>query len=506
VYANGLWFNSAQPQRHTRGLVCTLSSSIMSQSEPYVIAERSLKYLTERMSSPDPGRCVVDLLGAFSILSWNISGVDYLRNQPGYERQRDTALSIAAHWLSIRRTRAQVNKILTMTCQCSPALAAHKIHRIGAMLLSQPAAGPLLINVCTNELIRMNTPPRKLRHYKLHELASRKVWPHSTQQLLPHGPQSTALGYLDWLAGDEIMSTGKIVLAFASVLQYTWPVAFPAMVKGRVLIDHFVNLAARWKDISNINTFATLVPVGTSCNEFATHVAGMLVRIMVVMQQLCRDCSDPAAIIHFLQDRHEHVLTACNQILTMTAEVNKRVSTTECTEINRHAIYTAKLVGHAIFVVFPGSSKMKAGVILQAMTKTSHNPTHDTRLASWTTLVFGLQYWYIRQQCSAPGCTRTTEQIGRPLRYCVGCLWIPYCSHACQKDAWRRNDGLPEHRNVCQIIRELRLRHQIPHSTRLRELLSNVPMMFVKEEDSPAVNDINSHFAALSQAEIEHKV
>jgi hypothetical protein len=114
-------------------------------------------------------------------------------------------------------------------------------------------------------------------------------------------------------------------------------------------------------------------------------------------------------------------------------------------------------------------------------------------ISSWSMFRAWLWYHWIWQDCSAPGCTRTTEDLGRNLRYCAGCRWVPYCSRACQKACWRRKDG-HHHCTVCALLRFIGTRHNIPQNTKnLRDLMLGVPRL--AKEDVLVISAINKQFA-----------
>jgi hypothetical protein len=163
-------------------------------------------------------------------------------------------------------------------------------------------------------------------------------------------------------------------------------------------------------------------------------------------------------------------------------------------------------IGAAIYNAFPSllSHYEMAMLAIHPMILRNLRPTDNNIIGAsvWNTLTDWLWYHWIRQDCSAPGCTRTTEGLGRNLPCCAGCRWVPYCSRACQKACWTREDPRGRyhgHRTVCALLRYIGTRHDIPQNTKqLRDLMRRVPRLAMK--DILVIETINKEFAFDSQS------
>jgi hypothetical protein len=67
------------------------------------------------------------------------------------------------------------------------------------------------------------------------------------------------------------------------------------------------------------------------------------------------------------------------------------------------------------------------------MSSKSEEDENDT-VSPWAIFLHALRYQAIRQDCAAPGCNRTSVDLGRSLLYCSHCRRVPYCSLVCQEN------------------------------------------------------------------------
>jgi hypothetical protein len=126
------------------------------------LGETALRSLRACMSTPQlSGLCIMEALGSLSVL---VIGDQTARkamiphNIVDVSKGKDTAFAITSQWLSFR----------------------HDVVKI-----------------------------------KLHDLHFCNAWPYTFTDLLPHGPEQTLRGYLDWLAGDDASSIGIVAQAQA---------------------------------------------------------------------------------------------------------------------------------------------------------------------------------------------------------------------------------------------------------------------------------------------------
>jgi hypothetical protein len=169
-------------------------------------------------------------------------------------------VTILAAWLSLRRIPMQITAVDSMMYSCSVIQRGDSTHQLGLQLYkeeSDPDEISELRVPCTygqllfqkgSMAVRGNTESSNLDgdSPKLHHLTSQKDWPRTSAQLLPHDPEETIRGYLDWLAADNLETACKAMAAFEKTLAYGWSLVVPVMSKRHSLLEHFIAAARRW--------------------------------------------------------------------------------------------------------------------------------------------------------------------------------------------------------------------------------------------------------------------
>jgi hypothetical protein len=103
-----------------------------------------------------------------------------------------------------------------------------------------------LLNVSTISLRDLSKESKDLTRTKIHLLALREAWPYTAAQLLPHGPEETIRGYLDWLGCDDVNSVARVMDCLNSTVECTWPIVVPIMIKNDLLVGHFIHATLHW--------------------------------------------------------------------------------------------------------------------------------------------------------------------------------------------------------------------------------------------------------------------
>jgi hypothetical protein len=461
------------------------------------IGERALPSLTTCLATPELGKCVLEAIGALALLVFDTPANV---QAPGFVERKKTALTLTSRWMSYRRNPAQINRILSATCSCPELLAAHEIHYFG-MRISDGGdpPGQLFLHVCTKHLRDMESSHKAFRNVKLFRMPARSSWPYSTAQLLPHGPENTVRGYLDWLSGDDVISAGRMMMTLSVVIEHSWPTVIPVMITKRLFVDRFIEAIPRWSDLWSKYTqrdFSGLYNTNSEC------ISSLFRYLLAILRFLCLEYADPATTAYLLRDKGEGVLVTCDRLMSTTADIAQRVQLANVVKGHQHVIELARTTGILIFNVFP-ELLPRLGQ-LKYITTLAENTSHlnSPLMLSLNILADRLRYQHIRQDCAAPGCHHTNEKNGRAFHYCSGCRWIPYCSRSCQQEAWRRKDGL-QHRDVCGLIRTLRTRYNIPHSEKLKDAMRYIPSP-MSQKEIRNVEEINAHLHALVTYDIEH--
>jgi hypothetical protein len=462
------------------------------------IGEAAFEFLNQITAFPEPKTCVLNILGAFTTLVEDPTAV--LANGNGYAQRKDRVLTLCSRWLSLRRTSTEIKNILSSTCQCSVLQTAQELHRLGSRATSGAAGTPgqLLVYVCTLGLCELHVRMDDFTTFKLHKLHLRQQWPYDTSQITPHRAEATVSGYLDWLASDDLSSLVRVIQSLTAVAQYGWPLIVPVMIKKRLFLDQFIKYS--FHGLNAAEEYMNGDQDGLKQAQ-PMRISNLLVPFLVLMRIICAECSDPVAAAYYLRPQHLNVVASCDRMLSTVTMVHQRVQTKQSQNCRDRALYDIHAILEVICYSFPDCAKRTTGLSVHKIMMEFSKPLENSRLILWRTLVDILQYQYTRQMCAAPDCDRTTEDTGRPFRYCTGCLWVPYCSRRCQRNAWRRDDGV-QHRDVCPLIRRVRSQIRIPHVSQLRYAMKDVPAL--SQKNTLMIENIIAHFTALTLHVIEN--
>jgi hypothetical protein len=479
--------------------------------------DMSLHLLSDQLCSQELSGCPLIAVGVFAIL---LDKTHSTMGTTNHLRQQEKAFAISHRWLSLRRTPAQVNSILSQTCHCSsPYLTpSGQIHTIGVAAHAssnfgvEPTPGEYFVTLCTMGLTREDHVSRKVPYFRLYHLSLRTAWPYSSSDVLPHGPSQTVGGLMDWLVGDSIVVTGKVAEILTVVIEYTWPLSVPAIMKSDRFPAVYNNAANHWVDYMLAVGKTNKLPAYTF---YAEQISGAFIHLTLIIRLMTLECSHPTAVASFLGSRHEaeKIIVGSDRMIAILGSINRAFALLSNSESRKWNEMSGQLehvlvsgIGVVIYNVFPSlrSQFESATVAIHPMILKNLQPADVDipGISFWSTLTDWLWYHWIRQDCSAPGCNRTTEELGRNLRYCAGCRWVPYCSRACQKVCWRREERggrYHGHRTVCALLRYIGTRHDIPQNTKkLRDVMKRVPRLMM--EDVLVIEAINKEFALDSES------
>jgi hypothetical protein len=163
------------------------------------LAETALQTIARLLLPPETSECIMYILGSFTVLV-NELDIDSPM-EPGYWKRKDTALDLAAQWISLRRNRDQIRRILSSKCTCTCASLSTglglDLHSQGSLLAMYPGFTPaqVLIHCVAYPLRKLVIQMKGITKYTSYYMSTRKAWPYNLQQLLPHGPVATWTGY-----------------------------------------------------------------------------------------------------------------------------------------------------------------------------------------------------------------------------------------------------------------------------------------------------------------------
>jgi hypothetical protein len=454
-----------------------------------------LETFSRQMSVPELTLCPLEALGIFTFLSQAA-----LEPGRGNWKHQRSAFDVTSEWISLRRTHQQVQKSMSSTCNCSSASSEFSTHYLGETVYQSRSApglhlthGQILVQECTLAISGLQEEKSKFPPTKLYHLSSRASWPCTSKQILPHGPDQTVCGYMDWLASDNPAVISQIMKALTMVLSYAWPLAVPAIVRTQMFLEHFINAPARWQSYLESCKLQNSITYGVQ----AQLVHNVIAQLTQIMRIISVDCSDPTTAAAFFNGYQSEIVVRCDGLITIITKIGQDL------RISQNSAQIVKVLVSVITTIykyFPGHRESFTTLVSNRRIPQSAIPTNVPNFKQWNTLAKTLDYQRRRESCSAPGCYRTTEELGRRLRSCSWCLWLPYCSRRCQKNSWRRDDGL-QHRDVCGRLRHICLQHNISPSQKPSVAMQNIPTLTSSEVTS--IESINSYFAALSTRELK---
>jgi hypothetical protein len=316
------------------------------------VSEAALAILTEILSSPIPvwapslGLCPVEATGALQALANRRSEADG-DIEEGYWKRKSAALDVTTSWLLTRRTCQEVDKVLETTCECDDDIKSTTLHQLDSRMVPPSVTpGAFLVRYCTMELyqlleqahkspkpgpwceVRSENPvsgpsdllsvtyptidSKHFRKYRLYHLSARKTWPNYLPQLLPHGPEQSILGYMDWLVADDYSGAGvETMHAFVIILGFAWPCVVPVLLRTstpkhdaegeEVLLKYFVDASKSWT--STLIKMAAVPGVEAKflLGTHAHRVSGMLTHFAMAMRIIYAECTDFTAASYFLE-------------------------------------------------------------------------------------------------------------------------------------------------------------------------------------------------------------
>jgi hypothetical protein len=392
-----------------------------------------------------------------------------------------------------------------MTCACEPYHRAHEMHELGEQMYADESLivsdtcthGQLLVHKLTIAIRQPRGGKPELTS-KLHHLASRKAWLYNTKQILPHGPEGTICGYMDWLAGDDIEVICKTISTFVVLVSYAWPLVLPVMVKQRTLPQQFIEAEQRWTlDFTIKFAHQTGNHIQPQFKDYTFCILALFVQISTLIHVVCHDYANPSTATYFLRLHHKAFLISSDNLVRVLSQARDQ----QAMDLHRELIERLVLVGGMIYDCFPEHRANPARLTtLHRPFLAGAAPLRVPNIMVWRKMVTFLVERHVGPYCAAPGCTINTEQFGRSFRICTGCRWVHYCSRACQRKAWSRTDGL-QHHDVCRMIRRIRIRYNIPRRSDVRDQMDYDPGL--SQEDVLVTNTIIAHFEALTMYEIE---
>jgi hypothetical protein len=324
---------------------------------------------------------------------------------------------------------------------------------------------------------KLNWERKEPKFYRtgLQPLESRPAglaWPQTMYQLLPHGPEDTMRGLIQWLSGwvQVHISTRMQMLIWVDALaSVCYAEVIPYIITSRTLlaavIDMLGVITANWRPDSPTEDHEELASFVTSIGRhLQTLKTGMTLAEWA------------AFIAPFVVD----VVRCCDAAITLCKELVRKCDLPAIIEVLQEETLPWFVIWGSVAVEWHPEVRPDLGEVSDIMRRGSVLAVKERH--PWFRLLVHIRILHRRRRCCAPDCRRTWADLRRPASLCRGCNRVQYCSVTCQKvcmdmsrsgymlttvaahqNAWRHI--LLPHRSVCALLDHVCARFRLDHRT-----------------------------------------
>ncbi|TFY57638.1 hypothetical protein EVJ58_g6907 [Rhodofomes roseus] len=395
----------------------------------------------------------------------------------GYEYIRKTHheyLNSCAAFLSLPRSKEETRELRIDAIICMCSLPEHEdarrlvqwLHTFGAARLDfeledlvqalvRHLAG-ILDHAVTSKTIGGLTAVGGLKKHR-RKYAKIPLWPTDTNQLIPHGLERSMKGYAGSLGLFLCIRFHEALLFFNMLL----------VICGHSIIMPVVNVDFDWP--SRVTDLADAL-LGERRAAFGKPVDASTEQSWKDTLVLLTQCAEHFSDTRILNARDINLLACVGTVVDADEEqVESRGLLFVCHLLIRHL--PRFLVGTSVFtqdditrftrifalhgaVFYVHSLPYECLAVCPQIRNLFNAMQNTARAADPFILAFhGVKWAITMRRCSAPECDGTFMTAGRPLARCAGCGVLRYCSHECQKRAWKH--ALLSHRTICAKLRML---------------------------------------------------
>jgi hypothetical protein len=387
------------------------------------------------------------------------------------QRMLDEVWLLSFAWVTRPKTPADFTAFLALECHCPPRRRAEPDHAQGQRAYARSdfsADGhprwylfSLLLRVFDLAADQDDAPDDQ----RLRRVGRRALWPRSRAALLPHGPDNTLHGLLQWFEqGLHPRDLCRLYLAYDILLTFCHPLTLPRMVTSERFLTHVI--------IEPIYSILKLLrglgsPDTSRYHRGAVDVMNLLVHLSDMIRNLTLQIgngAERAALDRLapqrLFDAYEAVMTIGQLLSTNNARHPGTISNQVSAIVPR---CTNNIAARAVEIVMdcPGQVRLDPHNAFHQLAQRQAVQRQDlerSRKQIWDTLIRVLLSLANEQCCAVPGCTATS--VDARLRACAGCRRFLYCSRACQRCAWRH--GAAPHREGCRAVAGLYKTYRLP--------------------------------------------
>jgi hypothetical protein len=468
----------------------------------------ALEMLSNGLSDAYPSDCVYNLIGYYRVVldvpeDWR--DVDSVRDVV------DIVYDIGIEWATMPRKVTDFKEIAFLTCSCTEeelqeengwhqygmeiADSSKDMSPPGLYLLQLALQGPQDLHTWTQSYWSTERLP------KVENVHKRKRWPRSIKSLLPHGPENT-IRSLIFLLRIDVQSDILIAVMFslAVCIGICHPCILPYLVRSHTLLELGI--------VDSIESIGSRITQLTNEKSEEEKPWIMLLNKLTLIGQIVHDL-----YMHYMDDRqhllflgrHHEFYVACGRAMEICIGLDGASIPETCREYAqrqaKECAYLFRSIGGMIYSRFEETRsveiypKAKEIFVFQAFTLTQSPDMHV-----WARFLRTFYRLAMRRRCSAPGCIDTP--LEGCLKFCTGCMRVPYCSRACQRRAWTHEEIA--HRSICRQVRLLCLRFKLPRSGKAFLKIIEQEHKALPADCSwvPIAEDIEIHFLNITRFEI----
>jgi hypothetical protein len=455
-----------------------------------------------------PAVCVIKAIGWLHIaLVTKLLHLPAVQSSLAFDKFTTKVLEALLKWVTMPRSRAELDAYVALQCQCSTSQQGEATHRMGQQEHGRSEFQHdhprwYFLALCLRAPVMYGTkgdPCAALT--RMDKLRRRKAWPYSIRGLLPHGPQKTFEGVLQWLQLDLHSRDRVRFIAMLNVLLvFCEPVIVPYLVTSPVFVRSCL-LEPIQRDELSIRTVTSTADID-NCVDIINCVEVLVGRLMRAL--VTEKASDTELLIFhraepvLLLEAYAGLLRICRKIAALSTVTRQddmmNWNSPQRIERIERAI---KALSVKLIVDCGELAHLDSTASLRTLFSQEFQKLHDPQLAQlhyWDRAVSVVHSLETAQRCVAPVCLTLISDCA--LKLCTGCGLTRYCSRRCQKVAWRHAE-VP-HRDIYSVLARLCVKWNIPQVNIQVSMLNQRPRIPAREHLAPEADLLFPHFWALS--------
>jgi hypothetical protein len=376
--------------------------------------------------------------------------------QPQMDRCVGRTLDTVWEWVTRPRTDDELHAITSMECTCSLEERRTLDHLPGSKRISATnmAPGWRLVYDCLQPGAKADQED-VVRLAKFHR---RKQWPRSICSFVPHGAGDTLQGVCQWLACSPVPQVRAAVFnSINRMMLILQPLILPYLIVSPTSLLRLDDLASQstrsslLEEEPRVEEEKNLSDYIGDCVVFFNVIQHLLFNVFNENMRLIFHHDNPAKLLEVYEGAHVSICRAKALVQKLQATGtpgSARHPLVKAAEVLPQVEGCLENFAHMLSLDFPEleifeiSKQRRPNLLHREIVRCP--PPIDERLR------IELNRFHNFQQCCAPACFKATTQT--PLKVCLGCYWMRYCSRRCQKRAWSN----PEvgHRHWCRAVRD----------------------------------------------------